>query len=151
MTASLTFMMGEFPAEIPTDRRYARNHMWALQDGSVYRFGLSAYAVRLLQSVYFLDWHIDPGTQVAERQEIGQIESSKAESSLYSPVNGRLVELNEALLKDPSTINADKYSAGWMFSIETAGEQLLAPEEYLAHLESVWEVTQRTIKGQMNE
>ena len=147
----LTFMMGEFAAEIATDRRYAKNHMWAQAAEGLYRFGFTAYAVRLLQDVYFLDWEVEPGTVLAERQEIGQIESKKAEASLYSPVAGRLAELNAALLADPSGINLDKYGAGWLFTMETAGENLLSPEEYITHLESVWEVTQRTIKGQLNE
>ncbi len=151
MTATLRFMMGKFEAEFPTDRLYAKNHMWARPLDGACRFGLSAYAVRLLQDVYFLDWIVAPGTQLAAKQEIGQIESSKAESSLYSPTAGRLVEVNEVLLRDPSAINVDKYGAGWMFALECNTDGLLTPTQYLEHLESVWEVTQRTIKGQMNE
>jgi glycine cleavage system H protein len=147
----LTFMMGNFAAEFPTDRRYAKNHMWGQPSGGVIRFGFTAYAVRLLQDVYFLDWSIDSGTQLAERQEIGSIESKKAESSLYAPVAGRLVRFNEELLSDPSGINLDKYAAGWLFEIESPGDTLLDPPGYIEHLAAVWEVTQRTIKGQMNE
>jgi len=145
-------MMGEFAAEFPVDRQYARNHMWALpREGNRCRFGFAAYAVRLLQDVYFLDWDVAAGTAIAERQEIGQIESQKAEASLYSPMAGVLVQFNEVLLKDPSAINVDKYGEGWLFEIEGDGAGLLSPEAYLEHLEAVWEVTQRTIKGQMNQ
>ena len=147
----LTFMMGNFAAEFPMDRLYAKNHMWAQPRGALLRFGFTAYAVRLLQDVYFLDWTVDAGTTLALKQEIGQIESKKAESSLYAPVGGTLVCFNEELLSDPSAINVDKYDGGWLFEMQTAGEGLLSPEEYLQHLASVWEVTQRTIKGQMNE
>ena len=150
--SSLTFMMGEFEAEFPTDRQYAKNHMWAspLEDGR-FRFGFTAYAVRLLQDVYFLDWDLAAGSQVNEKQEIGQIESQKAEASLYSPLAGTLATFNEVLLKDPSAINVDKYGKGWLFEIDGEGSPLLSPEDYLQHLEAVWEVTQRTIKGQMNQ
>lgn len=149
---SLTFMMGNYAAEFPTDRQYAKNHMWAQrQDGGVFRFGFAAYAVRLLQDVYFLDWSVDSGTNLAEKHEIGSIESKKAESSLYSPIAGRLVRFNEELLSDPSAINLDKYDAGWLFEIEGPGDSLLEPAGYMEHLASVWEVTQRLIKGQMNE
>jgi glycine cleavage system H protein len=152
MADSLTFMMGEYRAEFPTDRQYARNHMWAQPVGDArYRFGFAAYAVRLLQDIYFLDWDHPAGTSLAERQEIGQIESQKAEASLYAPLAGDLVRINEVLLKDPSSINVDKYGAGWLFELNTASDGLLSPEEYLVHLEAVWEVTQRTIKGQMNK
>ena len=58
MSEPLVFMMGEFAAEFPTDRQYARNHMWALTSEGSIRFGFSAYAVRLLQDVYFLDWNL---------------------------------------------------------------------------------------------
>jgi glycine cleavage system H protein len=151
MSQPLVFLMGQFAAEFPTDRQYAKNHMWAERRGAAYRFGLSAYAVRLLQDVFFLDWCVDPGTQLRERQQIGSIESKKAESDLYSPVTGTVTLFNKQLLKDPSAINVDKYGEGWLFEIEATDAPLLSPDEYIAHLESVWEVTQRTIKGQLNE
>jgi glycine cleavage system H protein len=151
MSEPLTFAMGNFIAEFPTDRKYAKNHMWAEQRGDVFRFGFTAYAVRLLQDVYFLDWTVETGISLAERQEIGQIESKKAESSLYAPIGGRLIRFNSDLLSDPSAINVDKYNGGWLFEIDGDGASLLTPPEYLEHLAAVWEVTQRTIKGQMNE
>jgi len=151
MSGPLTFMMGKFEAEFPTDRQYAKNHMWGERRGDLLRFGFTAYAVRLLQDVYFLDWSVDSGAQLGERQEIGSIESKKAESSLYAPVAGRLIRFNEELLSDPSAINLDKYGAGWLFEIESPGDTLLDPPGYIEHLTAVWEVTQRTIKGQMNE
>ncbi len=147
----LIFLMGKFEAEFPTDRKYAKNHMWGERRGDCLRFGFTAYAVRLLQDVYFLDWGVDAGVMLAERQEIGSIESKKAESSLYSPAAGRLVRFNEELLSDPSGINLDKYGNGWLFEIEAAGDALLTPDEYIQHLVGVWEIAQRTIKGQMNE
>lgn len=151
MTRELTFMMGEFAAQFPTDRHYAKNHMWAMARGDSYRFGFAAYAVRLLQDVYFLDWMVDAGVRLAARQEIGSIESKKAESALYAPIAGELVTFNDELLDDPTGINVDKYGAGWLFEIRGDASGLLSPEQYIDHLESVWEVTQRTIKGQLND
>ena len=149
--AALTFMMGKFAARFPTDRRYAKNHMWAQPVADSFRFGFSAYAVRLLQDVYFLEWSVDAGASLVERQAIGAIESSKAESELYAPMAGRLVRFNERSSSDPSGINVDTYGGGWLFEIEGPGAALLSPEEYLLHLEASWAVAQRTIKGQMNE
>lgn len=151
MSLELTFMMGEFAAIFPTDRQYAKNHMWALsQTAGVFRFGFTAYAVRLLQDVYFLEWSVDAGSTLAERQEMGAIESKKAESALYAPIAGHLPRFNDELLSDPSTINVDKYGEGWLFELEGNGNELLSAADYVQHLESVWEVTQRTIKGQLN-
>ena len=113
--------------------------MWAKPEGEGFRFGFSAYAVRLLQDVYFLDWHVDAGTGLAERQEIGEIESSKAESALYAPIEGTLQEFNSVLLKDPSAINVDKYGDGWLFKLklddESELESLLSAEAYEATLD----------------
>ena len=153
MSEPLVFMMGEFAAEFPTDRQYARNHMWALAVPGRLRFGFTAYAVRLLQDVYFLDWTVSASAPHKEQQEIGSIESKKAESSLYAAISGQLTEFNEKLLADPSAINTDKYGDGWLFEVEPASPALplLTPEEYIEHLDGVWKITQQTIKGQLND
>jgi glycine cleavage system H protein len=151
MNQGLVFMMGEFAAEIPRDRKYARNHMWAKPaEATALRFGLSAYAVRLLQDVYFIEFTVEPRIQIAIRQEMGAIESKKAESGIYAPAGGILTAINQEILNDPSAINVDKYGDGWLFELEQVDDALLSPEEYLAHLENAWEVAQRTIKGQAN-
>jgi glycine cleavage system H protein len=148
---TLVFMMGQFAARIPTDRRYARNHMWALPVVGGYRFGFTAYAIRLLQDVYFLAWSVDAGTQLRERQAIGEIESSKAESELYAPMAGTLSEFNQELLADPSGINVDGFGAGWLFTMQGPGEALLSPQQYLVHLGESWKIAEKTIKGQINQ
>ena len=151
MSESLTFMMGDFAAEFPTDRLYAKNHMWAsrMADGIV-RFGFSAYAVRLLQDVYFLEFEIEANSNLTNRQEIGNIESKKDESCLYSPMTGKVIRINEQLLNDPSGINVDKYGEGWLMEMQGDSNELLTPDQYLEHLAKAWEIAQRTIKGQAN-
>jgi glycine cleavage system H protein len=151
MSAELVFMMGNFEAHFPTDRLYAKNHMWLAAVGEQnYRLGLTAYAVRLLQDVYFLDLTIEPGMPLKSKQEIGSIESKKAESSLYTPAAGTVTRINEELIQDPTAINLDKYGAGWMFELTTGSDDFLAPAMYIQHLDAAWEVAQRTIKGQVN-
>ena len=152
--ADLTFMMGEFEAEFPVDRSYCKNHMWAMPVGGsagLFRFGFTAYAVRLLQDVYFLDWMMDAPANLKPSQEIGSIESKKAESALYAPCSGQLLQFNELLMEDPSAINTDKYGEGWLFEVQTNDQDFLEPSQYLELLVEVWEKTQRTIKGQLNE
>ncbi|MFV1966772.1 MAG: glycine cleavage system protein H [Pirellulaceae bacterium] len=148
MSDHLRFMMAQREACFPTDRRYATNHMWAVdRPYGVIRFGFTAYAVRLMLDVYFLEWHVDAGAELAFRHEMGAIESKKAESSLFAPIAGRLTRFNEALLSDPSTINLDNYGDGWLFEIEGPDHELLLPEAYLHHVKSVWKVAQKTIRG----
>lgn len=152
MSDLLTFMMGEFAAQFPQDRQFARNHMWSQpveSGGDRYRFGFTAYAVRLLQDVYFLDWLVEPPANLKSGQEMGSIESKKAESSLYSPGTGELLAFNDTLLDDPSAINSDKYDQGWLFEMQVTEPEWLSPSEYLDLLEEVWPKTQRTIKGQV--
>ena len=152
MGEMLTFMMGEFEAEFPVDRKYAKNHMWAqCHEDSVIRFGFTAYAVRLLQDVYFLDWLVDAPANLESGQEIGSIESKKAESALFAPVTGQLIEFNESLMDDPSTINVDKYQRGWLFTMQGDSSELIEACAYITLLDEVWDKTQRTIKGQLNE
>jgi glycine cleavage system H protein len=151
MSEPLTFMMGKFAAVFPQDRSYAKNHMWAQPTSAGYRFGFSAYAVRLLQDVYFLEWTVDEGVPLKAKQAIGNIESSKAESELYAPLAGRLLGFNPDLLKDPSAINVDTYGPGWLFEMACSADELLMPAAYMDHLKAAWAIAERTIKGQMNE
>ena len=150
MSDELIFMMGKFAARIPGERTYARNHMWCQLLECRHRFGFSAYAVRLLQDVYFLEWSVDAGSEVRFRQEIGSIESSKAESALYAPMAGRIIEFNQALLSDPSAINLENYAGGWLFDMQGDASSMLLPQDYVMFLDEGWEATQRTLKGQLN-
>lgn len=150
MSEPLVFMMGKFEARIPVDRTYFESHFWAVPHGDAFRVGFTAYAVRLLQDVYFLDWSIDADTQVRKKQSIGEIESSKAVSTMYAPADGRVLRFNEALLNDPSLINADNYDKGWLYEFSTT-QLLLSPDEYVKVLEAGWDQTQRLLKNQFNE
>jgi glycine cleavage system H protein len=151
MTDDLTFLMGKFPAVLPGDLNYATvNHMWCRAADGRARFGFTAYAVRLMQDVYFLDWVVSAGAEVTQLQHIGHIETSKAESDLFAPISGRLLTFNQELLKDPSAINVDKYGAGWLFEMEGDHRTLRNVVEYHQFLADNWEKTQRLIKGKIN-
>ncbi len=151
MNEPLVFLMGRFPARIPTDRQYATNHMWAQDQGDGWRFGFTAYAVRLMQEVYFLDWLVDEGMPVQARQEIGAIESKKAEAALYAPLTGRVTRLNDDVLADPSLINQDSYGPGWLLEIQGSADGLMPAAAYRDHLKSVWRMTQRMLKGPLDD
>jgi glycine cleavage system H protein len=151
MPDPVTFLMGKFPAVLPGELLYAKNHMWCSPgaDGT-HTFGFSAYAVRLMQDVFFLEWRVDPGLVLA-KQEIGYIETQKATSGLYAPAAGRITGFNADLLNDPSTINIDAYGRGWLFEMACDTAEFLGVREYADHLAAGWENTQRLIKGQLNK
>jgi len=148
MSDEFVFPMGQYQARVPADRWYSDNHLWLQPVERAYRVGLTAFSVRLLQDVYFLEWTVGAGSRVERRQEIGEIESSKALSSLYAPAAGRILRFNDEVLDDPSLVNVDNYGRGWLFEFETDNAFLAAPE-YLDLLKSVWPETQRLIKGQV--
>jgi glycine cleavage system H protein len=151
MPEDRTFMMGKFAAHLPGELRYAcRNHMWCRPAGEGFRFGFTAYAVRLMQDVYFLDWTVSPGDSLTILQQIGHIETSKAESDLYAPLAGRVVCFNQDLLKDPSAVNVDKYGAGWLFELAGDASEMVGVDGYYQYLADNWENTQRHIKGKIN-
>ena len=149
MDKPLVFMMGSSPAFLPTDRMYARNHMWAAPVESGYRVGFSAYAVKLLGDVHHLEWSAAPGRAVRQGGHIGFIEGSKATSDLYAPMPGEIGQFNPDVVADPTLINSNLYDDGWLFSITAAGnESLLSPAQYFRHVEAAWPLAQRLLKGQ---
>src|SRR5262249_42911853 len=150
MADDLTFLMGKLPGGVVGGVDYARNHVWARPEGDAWRFGFTAYAIRLMQDVYFLDWHVSPGDELTLLQEIGHIETSKAVSDLFAPLAGALVRFNPAVLDDPSAINVDGYGAGWLYDLRCAGETLMTAAEYHRFLAEGWEKTQQLIKGKIN-
>ena len=150
MPEALTFLMGKHPAVVPGDRRYCRNHMWVTEVDRGLRVGFSAYAVRLMQDVYFLEWSVDPGTSVVAKSAIGYIETSKAQSELYAPFGGTITAFNTTLLDDPSAINSDAYGDGWLFEMTGVLPDTMTASEYHAFLGDAWVTAQRVIKGQVN-
>jgi len=140
-------MMGRSPAFLPTDRNYIRNHMWASETSAGWRFGFTAYAVKLLGDIRHLEWSVSPGTKIDAGQPIGFIEGSKATSDLYAPMAGEAVELTDLVLADPTLLNSNLYDTAWLLSIAGTKPPLLSPDAYLAHLENVWPLAHRLLKG----
>ena len=144
-------MMGRSPAILPTDRKYARNHMWAAAVDGGLQFGFSAYAVKLLGDVHHLEWSVEPGAELARGQQIGFIEGSKATSDLYAPTAGQVRRINADVVADPSLLNSNLYDRGWLIVIAGSGQRLLSPEQYLAHVEASWPLAQRMLKKQAGD
>ena len=152
MAEPIIFDMGNFPASLPGDYRYCKNHMWCRTDATGrHRFGFTSYAMRLMQDVYFLDWSVNVGDTIALKQEIGNIETSKATSDLFAPIAGVITDINTELLKDPSGINVSPYEQGWLFEMTGDITHTLDVHGYHAHLTATWENTQRILKGQMHD
>ena len=148
MPDELVFMMGKFTARIPTDRRYAVNHMWLRPEGDVLRCGLTAYAVRLLLEIYFLEWSVAKGDPIKQKAEIGAVESAKATAAIYAPASGTVTRLNPAALADPGVINRDCYGNGWLFEMTGSSDGTMEPQQYVEFLNQSWEKAQALLKKQ---
>ena len=102
----------------PNDRRYLETHEWAKKDGSTILVGITDHAVSQLGELVFCKFNKKPGDKVARRDPFGEIESVKAVSDLNSPVNGTVVEVNEAVPDALHLVQQDPYSTGWMLRVK---------------------------------
>jgi glycine cleavage system H protein len=101
----------------PKTLRYAATHEWAHLDGDVCTIGITRFAVEQLTDVVYVELP-DVGDNVFAGESFGEIESVKAVSDLYSPVNGEVLKVNEELLDDPTRITGDPFGKGWLVKIK---------------------------------
>jgi glycine cleavage system H protein len=124
---------------IPSDLRYHKEHEWVRLNGNQATVGISHFAQDALGDIVFMDLP-KVGTSVKQGQQIGEVESTKTTSTIYTPVSGTIVKINEDLKDHPETVNADPYGKGWITVIELAdpGEvgQLMTAAQYEAFLAS---------------
>jgi glycine cleavage system H protein len=97
----------------PTDLRFTREHEWVRMDGDDAVMGISDYAQKALGDVTFVEL-AKVGTKVAQRQELGVVESVKAASDLYAPLAGTVSAVNAVLNDRPEMVNQSPYGDGWM-------------------------------------
>lgn len=117
----------------PDNLKYHKEHSWVKVDGNRVTIGITEYAQESLGDIVYMDLP-DADSQVEADGEIGEIESTKATSSVVSPVTGTIVKVNEGLDDAPETINDDPYGKGWIVVVEMddASElnSLMDAEEY---------------------
>jgi glycine cleavage system H protein len=112
-------------ANVPGDLRYTREHEWAKQEGARIRVGITAFAQEQLGDVVFVELP-KVGGPVARMRGFGVVESVKAVSDLFAPIDGTVAEVNEALRKEPELVNQDPYGRGWMIVIAPTDPAQLA-------------------------
>lgn len=117
----------------PTTLRFAKTHEWARLEGDVCTVGISRFAVDQLTDVVYIELP-EVGDHAFAGESFGEIESVKAVSDLYAPVDGEVIEINEKILDDPGQITKDPYTVGWLAKIKiepgTSLEKLMTQEEY---------------------
>ena len=101
----------------PKDLKYTKDHEWARQTGKVVVVGVTSHAQEALGDVVYVELP-KAGVTVKSGASFGVIESTKAVSELFAPIDGKVLKVNDALSKEPTLVNKDPYGAAWMIEIE---------------------------------
>ncbi len=104
-------------SKIPEELRYTQDHEWAKVEGKRARVGITDHAQNQLTDVVYVEFPA-LGKTVAQGEVLGTVESVKAVSEIFSPVSGKVVEVNKVLDDSPEQVNKDPYGAGWMVLLE---------------------------------
>ncbi len=99
--------------------RYTEEHEWLRVEGDLVVVGITDHASEQLGDVVFVELP-EPGTEVAKDDEVAVIESVKAASDILAPVDGEIVEVNEAIVDEPGKVNEDPTGDGWFFKMKLA-------------------------------
>jgi glycine cleavage system H protein len=104
---------------IPADLRYTKEHEWARLEGDVVVVGITSHAVEQLGDITLVTLP-EQGTKVASGDTFGDIDSVKAVSELYAPIDGEVIACNEALEGAPEQVNESPYTEGWLIKIKAS-------------------------------
>jgi glycine cleavage system H protein len=120
-------------ADSPKDRRYSKEHEWVrLADGEAL-VGITDFAQEQLGDLVYFDLP-EPGAQIHQNDNLGEVESVKAVSEIYAPISGEIIEVNQQVMDSPEVVNEDPYGAGWLLKVKPADpsqlDSLLSAEEY---------------------
>jgi glycine cleavage system H protein len=123
----------------PNALRYSKTHEWALLEGDVVTVGITKFAADQLTDITYIELP-DPGDHVFAGQEFGNIETVKAVSELYAPLDGEVIAVNDKLEEDPNLIIKHPFDAGWLIKVRVerpgATDKLMTADEYARQVES---------------
>lgn len=125
-------------SEVPAGLRYTKEHEWARHDDDRITIGITDYAQDQLGDVVFVGLP-EAGTAVEAGKPLGEVESTKSVSDVYSPISGTVLAKNPEVEANPELVNTDPYGAGWLVAVEggaEAIESLLSADDYRNLIES---------------
>ena len=125
--------------EYPEDLRYTKEHEWVRMEGGRARIGITDFAQDALGDVVYVDLP-EVGAVVEANQPLGEVESTKSVSDVYSPIAGTIAERNPLIDDRPELVNEQPYGDGWLVIVEPASadeaEELLDAAEYRSMVEA---------------
>ena len=121
------------------EKKYTKEHEWVEVDGDTATVGITNHAQESLGDIVFIDLPT-VGKEVKSNEELCVIESVKAASDIYAPIDGEVIEINNNLNDDASIVNQDPEKDGWISKMKIADpsqyNNLMTLDEYLASLEN---------------
>ncbi|MBL4954884.1 glycine cleavage system protein GcvH [Neobacillus sp. YIM B02564] len=118
---------------IPKDLRYTEEHEWVKVEGDKVRVGITHFAQSELGDIVFVELP-EVGDELTANEPFGSVESVKTVSELYSPISGKVVEVNEELNDSPEFVNESPYEKAWMIVVELSNsselDELMTAEQY---------------------
>ena len=115
------------------DLKFSKDHEWIRLEGGTATIGITKHAAEMLGDIVFAELP-DKGSNLEKNKTAGVVESTKAASDVYTPVSGEVLDNNQAIVDDPSKINADPEGKGWFFKLKIKNksemDDLMTGEEY---------------------
>jgi len=123
---------------IPADLKYTKEDEWVKVEGNIATVGVTDYAQDLLSDIVYLELPAE-GDEFSAGETFGVVESVKAASDLYMPLDGTITEANEDLVDAPETVNSDPFGAAWMVKVELGDpsqlDDLMDADAYKKYIE----------------
>lgn len=117
----------------PSDRLYSESHEWYQVAGDTVTIGITQYAANELTDITYVEMQ-PPGTSIGVGDSVGEVESVKTTSDVFSPFSGEVFEINNSAAGDPAVLNRDPYGDGWIIRLKvtdtTAPETLMDQATY---------------------
>ena len=111
---------------IPENLKYTKDHEWLKLEDKIGIIGITDYAQKELGDIIYLDITTSVGDIVKQGDSIGTIEAVKTVSEVFSPVSGKVIDINSGINDNPSVINQDPYNGGWIIKIEPNNQDELS-------------------------
>jgi len=108
-------------SSIPEGLQYTKEHEWVSASENIYTMGITDFAQGALGDIVYVQLP-KVGELLTAGKVCGEIESTKSVSEIFAAVNGKVVEINEALSQTPEVVNSDPYGAGWLVKVEVSSQ-----------------------------
>ena len=107
-----------------SEKKFSKKHEWVSLEGDIATVGITKHATEMLGDIVFVEVP-SKGKKIEQNSQAAVVESTKAASDVFSPVSGEVLETNEAIVNDPSSVNADPENNGWFFKIKITNKSEL--------------------------